>query len=76
MYDINESIKAQAQYCIEKDMPHFAPANGRCWTCQKNIYTKIEKVWNGKVITTGITTKEASAGLVTGCPHCNRSYCD
>ena len=26
--------------------------------------------------TTGITVEEASTKLVTGCPHCNRSYCD
>lgn len=25
---------------------------------------------------TGITTLEAAESLVTGCPHCNRSYCD
>ena len=25
---------------------------------------------------TGISPKEASERLVTGCPHCNKSYCD
>lgn len=26
--------------------------------------------------TTGITVEKAATSLITGCPHCNRSYCD
>ena len=25
---------------------------------------------------TGVTVEQAGAQLITGCPHCNRSYCD
>ena len=29
------SIKLQAQrdYCADKNLPHFAPYDGRCWSC-------------------------------------------
>lgn len=82
-YNRSESIKAQSKFCKEKELPHFAPESGRCWRCNKNIYEPIEhdrKDWKtGEVIgkyTTGITTEKAASELVTGCPHCNRSYCD
>ena len=26
--------------------------------------------------TTGVTVEKAANELITGCPHCNRSYCD
>lgn len=31
---------------------------------------------NISVTVTGISVDKASTELVTGCPHCNRSYCD
>ncbi|MFU1797335.1 hypothetical protein ACM1RC_25950 [Paenibacillus azoreducens] len=77
MFDVQQSIKAQKKYCEEKQFPHFAPASGSCWSCGRNIYSPIEKAgWNGKTYTTGITVEKAGSELVTGCPHCNRSYCD
>lgn len=72
MFDINQSILAQKKYCEEKELPHFAPYTGRCWSCNQNIYTPIEN--SGR--TTGINVEKAGKELVTGCPHCNRSYCD
>ncbi|WP_041059796.1 hypothetical protein [Jeotgalibacillus campisalis] len=76
-----EAIKAQKEYCQESGAPHFAPASGNCWNCRKNIYTAHKRTYNPgtqfeKEHTTGITVKKASEQLVTGCPHCNRSYCD
>lgn len=77
MYDIPKSIEAQKKYCEEKKAPHFAPQSGRCWSCNQNIYAPIEKpAWNGGTRTSGITVEKAGSGLITGCPHCNRSYCD
>lgn len=68
-YNVQESIKAQSKLCEEKGYPHFAPNDGRCWKCNKNIYEPDERGF-------GITTEKASKELVTGCPHCFRSYCD
>jgi hypothetical protein len=80
-YNIQDAIKAQAKYCEEEGAPHFAPNDGRCWRCHRNIYEKWEredKGWDGKPITrvSGISVEKAGAELVTGCPHCHRSYCD
>lgn len=77
MYDITKSIQAQKKYCEENDVPHFAPHSGNCWSCRKNIYEPREySGWNGGTYTSGITVEKAGSELVTGCPHCNRSYCD
>ncbi|MEE3679092.1 hypothetical protein V2J31_15890 [Bacillus safensis] len=80
------SIKAQSEYCKREGAPHFAPMSGICWNCRSNIYEKRQwKFEMGRKIpaskeeatmTTGIPLDEATNHLVTGCPHCNRSYCD
>lgn len=44
----------------------FAPRNGICWNCGRNI-TKGEKA---------ITLEQLGDYIITGCPYCNRSYCD
>ncbi|MEK3995665.1 hypothetical protein MKY29_12990 [Psychrobacillus sp. FSL K6-2365] len=81
-YNIAESVKAQSEYCKTNGAPHFAPRGGSCWKCNKNIYEPIERKFKDylsgeeKTRTTGITVEEAGSQLVTGCPHCNRSYCD
>lgn len=71
-YDVQKSIEAQKRYCEEKGYPHFAPRSGVCWNCRRQIYEAV----NNKYGETGITTEKAGRELVTGCPHCNRSYCD
>lgn len=83
IYDVLAARKAQDKYCEEKVAPHFAPESGICWACGKNIYKPIEhnqKDWKTKEIigkyVTGITVEKAGKELITGCPHCNRSYCD
>jgi len=87
-FNLVKAREAQAKYCKEKDLPHFAPMSGICYRCNKNIYEQIGwKVERGRKIqvpldskelnhTTGITVEKAGKELVTGCPHCNRSYCD
>ena len=57
--------KAQSELCKKLDLPHFAPRDGYCFRCHQPIY-------GGK----GITLERAGSRLVTGCPHCNYSYCD
>ena len=83
VYNAEEARKKQAEYCKQNGAPHFAPESGRCWKCHRNIYepwTRPERQWSSveqfKEVTTGITVERAAAGLVTGCPHCHRSYCD
>ena len=61
---VREAIAAQQQYCKEHKAPHFAPDDGFCYSCGKQIYA------NGRSV------KYASENLITGCPHCHRSYCD
>lgn len=82
-FNTNKAILAQSKYCEENEAPHFAPHSGNCYRCNKNIYKPIkheQRSWKtGELIgeyTTGITVEEAGSELVTGCPHCNRSYCD
>ena len=62
-YTIEEKIDAQAKYCEENDVPHFAPYTGRCWACGRQIYNKI-------------SYERAANRLITGCPYCHRSYVD
>ncbi len=78
-YDISEAIKAQKMYCEQKRLPHFAPYDGRCWNCRQNIYSPGKHVWAGRYDgreTEGISVEKAGSELITGCPHCHRSYCD
>ncbi|MDR4315037.1 Uncharacterised protein [Niallia circulans] len=83
-YNVQESVELQKRLCEEKGYPHFAPRSGVCWNCHKNIYEPIEQkrimfFEDGKpekTIVTGITVDKAANQLVTGCPHCNRTYCD
>lgn len=44
----------------------FAPLNGKCYYCGKDI-TKGDKA---------ITVEKLGNHIITGCPYCNRSYCD
>ena len=78
IYNIQEAILAQQKYCKETGYPHFAPHNGICYRCNRNIYKeeKHTNQYNGNTYTTGITVEKAASELITGCPHCNRSYCD
>ena len=71
--EINECIALQKKYCDKSGAPHFAPSSGRCFNCNRNIYD--DYVINGRD-SKGITLESAEKELVTGCPHCNRSYCD
>ena len=61
--NITLAIEAQAKYCKDNDLPHFAPFDGVCWSCGNQIYEKI-------------SVEEAGSKLITGCPRCCSSYCD
>lgn len=57
--EIKKRIQEQDDLCVTKKMPRFAPPNGICSGCRRQIYDKVD----GKT-------------HVTGCPHCNKSYCE
>lgn len=73
-YDVIKACAAQAKLIKEKEYPSFPPSNGQCWSCGKNIYDKIKSTHGDHFV--GITVESAGKSLVTGCPHCHRSYCD
>lgn len=71
-FDVKLACEAQAKYVKEKGYPHFAPTSGRCYDCGRNIYSQIV---NGDY-KSGYSVERASSELITGCPHCLRSYCE
>ena len=73
MFDPVKAAKAQAEYCEKNEMPNFASYNGTCWRCGRNIYLPINGS-GGKIF--GYTVEEAGKRLITGCPHCNATFCD
>jgi hypothetical protein len=64
-FDIKKACEAQTKLCKEKDYPHFAPMDGRCYECNQNIYKE-----------GGRSIEYATTHLVTGCPWCHISYCE
>lgn len=71
--DVRKAIAAQKKYCEENKAPHFAPEDGFCYSCGKQIYVDYNE--NG-FTSHGESIEYASNELITGCPHCHRSYCD
>lgn len=85
--EITACAIAQKNLCKEKNYPDFAPSIGVCWSCRRNIYQNYgwnKGNWNRPITedgaevdyVTGISVEEAGSELVTGCPHCHKSYCD
>lgn len=64
-YDVEAALIAQKEYCDEHNLPHFAPGDGICFKCRRQIYS--EK---------GYSVERAGSGLITGCPFCLYSYCE
>lgn len=62
-FNIVLATKAQENYT--EHSPLFAPSDGVCWKCNKQIYSE-----------GGISVEKASSELVTGCPFCHRSFVD
>jgi hypothetical protein len=61
-WTIADAIKSQLELTKTLGAPHFAPQNGVCWACHRQIYEAPNGL-DGK-------------SYVTGCPWCFRSYCD
>jgi hypothetical protein len=76
IYNIKTALEKQKEYQVKYNCPDFLPTNGKCWKCGKNVFDKIEQNYNGHIFFTGIDVEKAEKQLFTGCPHCNKSYCD
>lgn len=72
-YDCASAMEAQRAFCDAQELPHFAPFDGVCYHCGRNIYSP-EKRRNGLVC--GVSVEDASSRLITGCPHCAMSFCE
>lgn len=73
-FDPAAATLTQANYCREHNYPHFAPKSGNCYSCNQNIYAE-GKRRNGNP-SKGISVEMAGRELITGCPHCNWSFCE
>ena len=71
-FNSKEACAVQSKLCLAKNYPHFAPYSGKCYYCDKDIYSKVDR----GSYSSGISVESAEISLVTGCPHCNKSYCD
>lgn len=67
---IQNAIAGQHAYAEAKNVPEFAPGDGICWGCGRNIYDPD--------ISGHYDVKYAMTHLITGCPYCNchKTYCD
>lgn len=83
LFDEEESKRNQKKV-VEDGASPFAPLDGICFFCGKNIYVPLFKhsercpytivpMADAKLVT-GITKEEAKK-IVTGCPHCRKTFC-
>ena len=56
-----DKIRAQIAFCKSIGTEYFAPLNGKCYRCGRDIYEKI-------------SLEDAGTRLVTGCRHCHYSF--
>lgn len=54
---------AQIELCKKIGAPLFAPYDGRCWRCGRDVYDYI-------------TLEEAKTDVITYCKYCNKSFVD
>lgn len=66
--EIKQCINAQKLYAKNTMKPEFQPSDGKCYYCHLNIYQDYNR--------SGYNLARAASSLTTGCPHCNKSFCD
>lgn len=71
-YDVIKATKAQKDFCETYKVPMYAPVNGWCWSCGKNIYEPY--MVGGRIV--GITAEAAGKRMITSCPHCHATFVD
>ena len=74
-YDTIKAAKAQERYCNEHEIPVFAPCNGWCNHCGRNIYEPYT-YWGREDRTFGFSVEDAGSRHLTSCPHCHSTFCD
>lgn len=74
-YNAIQAANAQAKYCEDHELPMFAPANGWCGHCGRNIFEPYT-YRREPIVTMGITVEEAGSRHITGCPLCGHTFCD
>lgn len=60
---VNIKIDLQKKKCDEWKFPYFAPDDGKCFNCNKQIYEHL-------------SLKEVLEEPITHCPYCSRAYND
>lgn len=70
-YNRVDAAYAQEEYCNEQEIPMFAPRDGQCWCCGKDIYGVS---LDGSV--RGYSVEYASSHHITHCPFCNMAFDD
>lgn len=72
-FEVIQAAKAHEAYCNAHEVPMFAPSNGWCNACGRNIYEPY--TFRGREDHTyGICVEEAGKRLISSCPHCNHSF--
>lgn len=67
-YDyVQEAIQNQKKLVSKLSAPYFAPSDGICWKCHKQIFGTDERQ---------ITKERAAKEFITCCPLCHQTYCD
>jgi uncharacterized protein with PIN domain len=69
LYNKKDAIKAQTEFCERFQLPLFMPEDGRCFSCRNNIFLQLNEKG-------AISVESAGETHITGCPFCNKSYCD
>lgn len=71
-FSTSRAVEAQLEYCKRAGVPMIAPGlDGKCYKCGRGIY-RFHTV-DGRH-SPGISVEEASASLVTKCPHCGFEF--
>lgn len=63
-FTTSEACANQRKLCEEKGYPHFAPGDGICYDCRRQIYLHPR------------ANDESDKSLITGCYYCFYSYCE
>lgn len=73
-YYPDKAAAAQEQYCSERNTPMYAPKDGVCPCCGRNIYSSL-RTSKGEIVV-GYSVQFASEHLITRCSWCCASFTD
>lgn len=73
--EIEEAVQKQLLFCKNHSLPMFAPNDGECYYCKKNIYQNYYDQIEDEA-SYGIKIDEAGKRHITYCRHCSRTFLD